>query len=516
MTHEPSKHVFIAADHSRDPKIHESSSELVGLSNESVRLRSLSRPIVETLVVLFIGIFLFRTFVAEPYIVPTGSMAHTLLGIHRDYTCTSCTFRFSVGVDEHGTPGWPRCPNCGTELDNLGGVARTGDRLLVQKNYYLWRTPKRWEVVVFRNPEEPEQAFVKRVVGLPGESIEIRDGDVYVDGEIARKDDRSQRATRLLVHDSRFQPSDPSWFPRWVPRNEGGRKERRWERDGNGFQYRDGSGTLFLAEPVTEQPIDWLDYKHVDPERGRYDATIRDFIPYNGVGDRLGSGEAVHDLELVVELELGEGTRGIAVRFGAGRDELRLVIPLNGIESPHAEFGGEVYRTEPVAGAIASGWAQRAGRRSLDASFIDRRLVVHLDHQPLFQPLDLPAPRTNDFPRSLRESPTALGLIGGAAQVHRLRVYRDIYYTDGLHDYPGRAFGVGEPYQLGPDEYFVLGDNSPISNDSRFWPKSPVVHAEMLLGKPFLVHLPSQAVPLRVFGNETYWVPDLREIRYIR
>jgi signal peptidase I len=38
----------------------------------------------------------------------------------------------------------------------------------------------------------------------------------------------------------------------------------------------------------------------------------------------------------------------------------------------------------------------------------------------------------------------------------------------------------------------------------------------MLLGKPFLVHLPSQGVPVRVFGGEPYWLPDPREIRYIR
>ena len=62
----------------------------------------------------------------------------------------------------------------------------------------------------------------------------------------------------------------------------------------------------------------------------------------------------------------------------------------------------------------------------------------------------------------------------------------------------------------------MLGDNSPVSNDSRFWPESPVVRGEMLLGKPFLVHLPSRGVPLQVLGGETYWVPDLREIRYIR
>ena len=87
--------------------------------------------------------------------------------------------------------------------------------------------------------------------------------------------------------------------------------------------------------------------------------------------------------------------------------------------------------------------------------------------------------------------------------------YIDTYFRSG--GYPRET-----PFILGADEYFVLGDNSPVSNDSRFWTTSPVVRRELFLGKPFLVHLPGQVVPLKVFGRSVYWVPDPREIRYIR
>jgi signal peptidase I len=96
-----------------------------------------------------------------------------------------------------------------------------------------------------------------------------------------------------------------------------------------------------------------------------------------------------------------------------------------------------------------------------------------------------------------------------------LKIFRDVYYTRALGSIPRHPHGVNEPYQLRDDEYFVLGDNSPVSNDSRFWSGSPVVPRSMFLGKPFLVHLPGQVVALEVFGRSLYWVPDPRRIRYI-
>jgi signal peptidase I len=70
---------------------------------------------------------------------------------------------------------------------------------------------------------------------------------------------------------------------------------------------------------------------------------------------------------------------------------------------------------------------------------------------------------------------------------------------------------VSEPVRLGPDEYFVLGDNSPISNDSRFWPEGAAVRSKLLLGKPFLVHVPGWNLPAPWPAG----VPDPRKIRYI-
>ena len=97
-----------------------------------------------------------------------------------------------------------------------------------------------------------------------------------------------------------------------------------------------------------------------------------------------------------------------------------------------------------------------------------------------------------------------------------LKVLRDVYYTAELDGSMQPPHAVEAPYRLGPDEYFVLGDNSPVSNDSRFWDHGPIVPASALVGRPFLVHVPGRMMPVRAFGRELFWIPDPREIRYIR
>ena len=59
-----------------------------------------------------------------------------------------------------------------------------GERILVNKFLYRVDSIERGDVVVFWYPEDPELSFIKRVVALPGESVEVRDGQVFVDGEL--------------------------------------------------------------------------------------------------------------------------------------------------------------------------------------------------------------------------------------------------------------------------------------------------------------------------------------------
>jgi len=55
-----------------------------------------------------------------------------------------------------------------------------GDYLIVDEISYHFKAPQRGEVIVFKYPQDPSQRFIKRIIGLPGETIEIRDGKVIV------------------------------------------------------------------------------------------------------------------------------------------------------------------------------------------------------------------------------------------------------------------------------------------------------------------------------------------------
>ncbi|MBR3218697.1 MAG: hypothetical protein IKF77_02145 [Thermoguttaceae bacterium] len=148
------------------------------------------REMVETLAVALLLSILFKFFIAEAYVIPTGSMAPTLMGRHKDVLCPECGFRFQVNAseemdNEHNIPNGivvaaGTCPNCGHTQKLLDTPSFKGDRVIVNKCVPSMRPTRRWDVSVFRCPAVPKNNYIKRIVGLPNEDVRIQYGDIFV------------------------------------------------------------------------------------------------------------------------------------------------------------------------------------------------------------------------------------------------------------------------------------------------------------------------------------------------
>src|SRR5688500_16411521 len=124
---------------------------------------------------------LIRPFVSESFVVPTNSMAPTIIGRHVKVLCPACRAEGAMIVSilfdpeefamQQRQPMPGVCTQCGERQMKIdlppGSTVAGGDRILVNKLV----SPKRWEVAAFRTADPPGQIFVKRLVGLPGETI---------------------------------------------------------------------------------------------------------------------------------------------------------------------------------------------------------------------------------------------------------------------------------------------------------------------------------------------------------
>lgn len=155
------------------------------------------------------GALAFKLLPAEPLKVGGNAMAPTLLGHHHQGTCAVCgDAAFAAHRTEESnpsaTPGrqQPACSFCNhgmphdaalgdetrsgicqscmriTEISDVDPRPRGFDRLLINKLL----SPKRWDLVVFSNPANPKQTWLHRVVGLPGETVTIVDGELRING----------------------------------------------------------------------------------------------------------------------------------------------------------------------------------------------------------------------------------------------------------------------------------------------------------------------------------------------
>ncbi len=568
-----------------------------GISAHDPDKRGTFRALVEAFVSLFVAVLLFRTFAAEGYMISTGSMAPCLLGYHKRVVCPTCgiTFPFGTAYDTDEDPdadvnvaGRSRaiCPNCGQSGIDISDVPRNhGDQLLVNKQAYLYQLPKRWDVIVFRNPSRPTEAYVKRLVGLPGERIQIVGGDIVINGQLARKNYAEQLATRILVHDHDRRPSgDDAFRLHWEAVNVDSIDSDRstttsWTAKSSSFSMHGRN----VRRPDKE-PIAWVEYHHwirsggmhdttvplshwpeevnstviptaglrFEPQKGEFSVTgalpanaarklldstnddafrsavlelyeashivtVSDDYGYNP-SDESGVPNPVRDLMFSANVEMKGGAGEFVIEMTNGamvfdivfdivRREICLYAePLPDGMSLNSDLMGAGPNSEPVASALLPDKMMDKARQ-IEVSLIDKQILVAIDGNVIIAPWKFEIPSGAQAPRI----PVRFGGRGLDIKVSKLKLFRDVYYTD-----TRSRHAVNRPYELSADEFFVLGDNSPVSHDSRRW-ENPVVHRSHLVGKPFLVHLPSKPGNLRIGNRELQLrLPDWERIRFLR
>ena len=351
----------------------------------------------------------------------------------------------------------------------LRGDPDHGDKVAVFKLQYKLFPPKRYDLVVFRRegpfpaaPGLPETGgarfFVKRLVGLPGETLLIKKGDLFLGPtprEPLRKPLEAIRATRIPVY--RWAPGSelrPAWRGDWWDGRRGFRLE-----GGRLSAEPGGSGAVTLAYSPERKAIfdDYLD-RDGNLHRGRH---------------------PVRDLILELEVAFPEGKGGLSAVLREEGDRFRFLLRARG-----SGGGGEVLTT--VAGLERAAIPPGRFAGFLPGEFhrvafmnVDDRLLVTVDGRPVFE---APYRGNSEILNPVPVNTPSFGIEGGRAEIRRVALFRDIHYTSDL----GR-WGVARPYTVPEGCYFFLGDNSAESLDSRFFGAVP---ARDLVGRPFLVFYP--------------------------
>ena len=458
---------------------------------------------LQWLLIAFILALVFRAFEMEAFRIPTGSMAETLRGAHYHLRCVRCGYKYDVGGDSVVIPR-PSCPSCNYNVPEGTVIPiSNGDRIVVLKCVYQFLEPRRWDVVVFKNPLNPEDSFIKRLIANPGETVEIIDGDVYINGAIARKPVKVQEELWMPLCDNDYIPSR-TWLRE---RDVGGRGNWRvpFENEDDSEWELDGDGPAVFCLDSGYDEIHTISYYSSRGNNYRANYGYNDSSEHN-------SRPICSDLMVSYYVDSSDGRGFAGAALGKYGRSYRGIV----------DYSNEM-RIEAL---IEGKWTKVAFRPLKEDS--DRGMVLfrfmNVDHQLVMEYGDKKVKydlgRGSDDIGEGREKrilPEVKIVGAGKLRLSHIGVFRDIHYID-----EERA-GEGNAFTLEADEYFVCGDNSPISQDARVWDsvgignngkvyREGTVPRDYLVGKAFFLYW-SEA--FRPFENLLPVITNVGQIGFI-
>ena len=408
-------------------------------------------------------------------------MAPALKGSHFNQPCLDCKFPIHVAVDLLSNPQWLTCPNCGYRENRLDESKRQpGERVWIDHWAKVFNRLERWDSVAFHHRFDQESGSrrsrlaVKRVIGLPGEQIGVRGGEIYADGILVRKSMDQFREMAILLFDTYYRPELTKGIPdRFEPVG----SRSYWKRLATGYQFEDPKRRTSTSQPRSLSELDQLLYQHWAcmvnqvPQKARSaNSLVLDHYCYN---HGLSRGQLLPVKDLLFKCSLTPGDRGLLTfSLFSGGDCFEMWL----------DFDAERFELRRNTNSIVSGkFLHGLKRKSLDLEFavVDQQVMFVINGRTWLRHLFSAGKVTKDATVAGldAEHPLMIAAEHLEVQVHRIQLYRDIYWSGPAHtEQEWRTTS-----RLHPNEYLLVGDNVPVSEDCRHWGRG--IMREAILGK---------------------------------
>ncbi|MFQ5687857.1 MAG: S26 family signal peptidase [Candidatus Scalindua sp.] len=290
--------------------------------------------------------------------------------------------------------------------------------------------------------------YIKRLIGLPDEKLQILNGDIYINDKIERKPEKVQEALWVQVFDSNY-PAKQEIVKNWKVEDE------FWDI---------GTKQLELHLPEGTEQKSYISFKRKVTDYNVYNGEITDAI--NG------------DIMINFDASVSGNDGGISVILQENQKTIEaFVSTVAGNKKSYLKVSGLIVKSNNEV------FVEPGKEYNIGFSNVDNKIILKLNDSVVFSYIydtDL-----TSFKGYTKFSELKFGGKSISAVFKNISIFRDIYYTN------VGEWGTLKPIDIGNNEYFFLGDNSRNSNDSRFWKTVPESN---MVGKAFMVFWPPSTI----------------------
>ena len=486
---------------------------------KSKKEKGFFRENIESILIAVALAFVLRIFVVEAFKIPTGSMAPTLLGVHKDVKCPNCNWKFKSNHNNN----YVKCSNCFYKIHISDNGNRGGSRILVNKFSYDFGKPRRWDVAVFKYPfgdvacmscgfsssqsmmcekctNSPKienflkskvngyfkrsfginqyhkvvckscntvgavfceqcgstnvhvvrKNYIKRLIGLPEEKLQVVNGDIYIDDKIARKPEKVQDSLWVPVFDSNY-PAKQEIIENWEV------------QDGN---WDISKEQLHLIKPDGIEQKSYITFKRNITDNSVYNSEITDAVSA--------------DVMLAFNVIATGSSGGISILLEENEKMYEVFVRSRGEKKE-----SYVKISDSIVASNADAFIESEKVCRVEFSNADNEIILKLNNSVVFShTYDTDLSSLDGYTKS---SKLKFGGINTDAVFKNILVSRDVYYSE------TGEWGTYNPVEIGEKQYFFLGDNSRNSNDSRYWKFVPESN---MVGRAFMVFWPLRTIKI--------------------